>query len=94
MEITILPPMAPVTAAPVSFLPVPAQAPRLAGDPEVAAVSEGAAAPVLGRQGPARNRTDACLKPVKADLLLIFGCQAKEEDSSARVVRQPAAGVE
>ena len=80
MEITILPPMAPVTAAPVSFLPVPAQAPRLAGDPEVAAVSEGAAAPVLGRQGPARNRADACLKPVEADLLLIFGCQANEEE--------------
>ena len=70
----------PVTAAPVSSLPSPAQALRPAGDAEVAAVSEGAAAPVLGRQGPARNRADACLKPVEADLLLIFGCQAKEEE--------------
>ena len=80
MDITVLPPTTPVTVAPVSSLPSPAQALRPAGDAEVAAVSEGAAAPVLGRQGPARNRADACLKPVEADLLLIFGCQAKEEE--------------
>ena len=88
MDITVLPPTAPVTVAPVSSLPVPAQAPRPAGDPELAAVSEGAAAPVLGRQGPARNRADACLKPVEADLLLIFGCQAKEEVKDENYARR------
>ena len=88
MDITVLPPTAPVTAAPVSSLPSPAQALRPAGDAEVAAVSEGAAAPVLGRQGPARNRTDACLKPVKEDLLWIFGCQAKEEVKDENYARR------